>query len=147
MIRRIYNRVKKTKKGQSIIETAICVPFFVFILFATLDFSLVVSASLDTMAVARDTLRSMSFVKAGSKNGIVRSGQGTLNSFWGSISSPFVNQGQRPNIDSGNDDLNSPLLVQTCGVVNTTTPQIWGKKKTNICVSYFMIRQRKTSRR
>ena len=145
MIRRIYDRIHRTRKGQSIVETAICVPFFVFILFATLDFSLVVSAALDTMAVARDTLRSMSFVKAGSKNGIINSGKGTMNSFWGSVSSPFVQQGQSY-VDSGNDDLNSPLLVQTCGVVSTTTPQIWGKKKTNICVSYLMMRQRKTKR-
>ena len=151
------------KKGQAILELAICCTVFMVCVFGAFDLVLMQVGLLDTMTLARDTLRATSLTKpksaregAMAKKQIKEEAVKFYNAMASGINgnkkhsflipSKATVQGKQGevNIDVGNNVHNAPVLAQVCTKVNLMVPQMWtknGKSINKVCASYFMLRQ------
>lgn len=145
------------KKAQSAIEMCICIPIFMVCIFGAFDLTMVISGLMDTMVVARDSLREMSLEKASDAETIAKKGRQKaaalasrtqaeapfLRFSFANTTTPSNSRG-KINVQSGDGVHNSPQLVQICSDVQLMVPWMWGIRNGNtmkVCSTYYMIRQ------
>lgn len=146
----------KNKKAQSAFEMCICLPIFMVCVFGAFDLSLMIAGLMDTMIVARDSVRTMSLVNSSDRNEIKRRSANNAAGIASRLNAPFISFGANgrgissPNqngvffADVGEATHNSPQLVQVCSNVKLIVPWMWGVRngdQMKICASYYMLRQ------
>ncbi len=147
----------KSKKAQSAVEMCICIPIFMVCIFGAFDLTLMISGLMDTMIIARDSLREMSLVNESQQSKINEHGRKAVAALASRAQTPFLSfkflKGSATPQNSSQDGIwvqnragkhNSPHLVQVCSDVKLLVPWMWGLKNNEpmrICASYYMIRQ------
>ena len=148
----------KNKKAQSAFEMCICLPIFMVCVFGAFDLSLMIAGLMDTMIIARDSVRTMSLVSKDNRDKIRKQAADTAAGLVSRLNAPFITFGANnrgisqgnPNqhgvffADVGAATHNSPQLVQVCSNVKLIVPWMWGIKngqQMKICSSYYMLRQ------
>lgn len=138
----------KSKKAQSAIEMCICIPIFMVCIFGAFDLTLMVSGLLNTMIVARDSVREMSLIDKKTAVEVQNETTKIARAFASRSNERFISiKPENIKVTGGNPTHNSPQLVQVCSEVHLLVPWMWGYRNNQpmkICASYYMIRQFKT---
>lgn len=137
------------KRGAAMLECALLVPFWMFVMFGIMDFCTIANAKWDTIMIARTTARYGSLktdVKAKSdyNQKDMKNVQDLMTSIVlnNKLESPSETEGKTNNEDNpwpGQED-GDAVHSRSCVDIHLHLPVVWGTNKKTVCSDYVMMR-------